>query len=145
MQLYDMLAQLTYVVDSTNDLRDQAQQRAATANDSKLEDRLKGLVQKLEEFRSTLVSVKEGGMITGELKLREKLGDLYGGVNGYCGRPTQSQIDSTSIFQKKLDDAASQFQSITGSMLPPLNAALQKQNLEQLKAMSREDWANKQK
>src|SRR5215468_3351558 len=117
MQLYDMLGQLTFIVDSTNDLRDQARQRAASAGDSGLKDQLNGFVQKLEDFRSSLVSVKEGGMITGEKKLRERLGELYGGVNGYCGRPTQSQVESTSTFKKTLDDAAGQFQSITGSAL----------------------------
>ena len=145
MQLYDMLAQLTYVVDSTNDLRDQARQRAAVASDSGLRDQLNGLVQKLEDFRSTLVSVKEGGMITGEKKLREKLGELYGGINAYSGRPTQSQIDSTALFQKKLDEASGQFQSITGTALPPLNAGLQGKSMEPLKAMTREDWEKKQK
>jgi len=145
MQLYDMLAQLTYVVDSTNDLRDQARQRAASASDSTLKDQLNGLAQKLEDFRSTLVSVKEGGMITGEKRLREKLGELYGGVNGYCGRPTLSQVEATGTFKKKLDDASGQFQSITGSALPPLNAALQGKSMEPLKAMSREDWDKKQK
>jgi len=145
MQLYDMLAQLTYVVDSTNDLRDQARQRAASASDSGLKDQLNGLVQKLEDFRSTLVSVKEGGMITGEKKLRERLGELYGAVNGYCGRPTQSQVEATATFKKTLDDASGQFKSITGSALPPLNTALQGKSMEPLKAMSREDWDQKQK
>ncbi len=145
MQLYDMLAQLTYVVDSTNDLRDQARQRASAATDSEVKDQLNSLIQKLEDFRSTLVSVREGGMITGEKKLREKLGELYGGVNGYSGRPTQSQIDSTAAFQKKLDDASQQFQSITGAALPSLNTALQGKSMEPLKAMSREDWEKKQK
>ena len=145
MQLYDLLAQLTYVVDSTNDLRDQARQRAATATDSGVKDQLNGLIKKLEEFRATLVSVREGGMITGEKKLREKLGELYGGVNGYSGRPTQSQIDSTGSFQKKLDEATQEFQSITGSALPPLNTALQGKSMEQLKAMSRDEWEKKQK
>ena len=55
--------------------------------------------------------------------MRELLGELYGGVNGYCGRPTQSQIDATAGFQKKLDEAASQFQSIAGPALESLNAA----------------------
>ena len=144
-QLYNMLAQLTYVVDATNDLRDQATKRAAAATDSQSKDQLNALVQKLEEFRSTLVSVKEGGMITGEKKLREDLGELYGGVNGYSGRPTLSQIDSTTVLQKKLDDAGAKLQSITGSALPPLNAALQGKGQESLKAMSREDWEKKQK
>ena len=144
-QLYDMLAQLTFIVDSTNNLRDQAQQRTASATDNALKDQLSGLIQKLEEFRSTLVSVKEGGMITGEKKLREKLGELYGGVNGYCGRPTQSQIETTTVFQKKLDDATSQLQSITSSALPSLNTALQGKSLAPLKAITREDWDKSQK
>jgi photosystem II stability/assembly factor-like uncharacterized protein len=145
MELYNMLGQLTFIVDATNDLRDQARQRAASATDSGLKDQINGLVQKLEDFRSTLVSVKEGGMITGEKKLREKLGELYGGVNGYCGHPTQSQIDSTAVFQKKLDEAAGQFQSITGAGLQSLNTGLQGKSLEPVKAMSREEWEKKQK
>jgi photosystem II stability/assembly factor-like uncharacterized protein len=143
-QLYDMLAQLTYVVDATSDLREQVQQRAGAASDDKLKDQLNGLAQKLEDFRSSLVSVKEGGMITGEKKLREYLGELYGAVNGYSGRPTQSQIESTTVLQKKLDEAGAQFQSITTSQVPPLNTALRGKNLEPLKVTSREDWDKKQ-
>jgi len=144
-QLYDMLAQLTYVVDSTSEVRDQARQRVAKVTDTPLEQQLDALVQKLEDLRSSLVSVKEGGMITGEKKLREDLGELYGAVNGYSGRPTQSQIEDASVLQKKLDNAGSQFESITNSTLPSVNAALQSKNLEPLKAMSRDDWEKKQK
>ncbi|MBZ5663894.1 MAG: glycosyl hydrolase [Acidobacteriia bacterium] len=144
-QLYDMLAQLTYIVDATSELREQAKQRAAAASDDKLKEQLNSLVRKLEDFRSSLVSVKEGGMITGEKKLREHLGELYGAVNGYSGRPTQSQVESTAQMQKKLDEAGTQFQSIATSQLPPLNTVLQSKQLEPLKATSREDWDKKQK
>jgi photosystem II stability/assembly factor-like uncharacterized protein len=147
-QLYDMLAQLTYIVDATSELREQAKQRASAASaarDDRLKEQLNGLAQKLEDFRSTLVSVKEGGMITGEKKLREHLGELYGAVNGYSGRPTQSQVESTTQMQKKLDEAGAQFQSIATSQIPPLNTALQSQQLEPLKATSREDWDKKPK
>jgi uncharacterized coiled-coil protein SlyX len=143
-QLYDMLAQLTYIVDATNGLREQAKQRAAATSDDKLKDQLNGLVTKLEDFRSTLVSVKEGGMITGEKKLREHLGELYGAVNAYSGSPTQSQVESTTVYQKKLDEAGAQFQSIATDQIPTLNTALQGKQLEPLKATSREDWDKKQ-
>ncbi len=143
--LYGMLAQLTYIVDATSELREQARERAAKASDDKLKEQLNDLSQKLEDFRSTLVSVKEGGMITGEKKLRENLGELYGAVNAYSGRPTQSQIEDTSVLQKKLEEAGAQFQSIATSQIPALNTALQSKPLEPLKAMSREDWDKKQK
>jgi photosystem II stability/assembly factor-like uncharacterized protein len=144
-QLYDMLAQLTYLVDATSDLRDQAKQRAAAASDGKLKEQLNDLVQKLEDFRSTLVAVKEGGMITGEKKLRENLGELYGAVNGYSGRPTQSQVESTTSQVKKLDDAGAQFESITTSRVAALNTLLQGGKLEPLQVTSHEDWDKKQK
>lgn len=145
VQLYDMLSTLTFVVDATNDLREQTKQRTAAATDSQLKDQLNGLLGKLDEFRSTLVSVKEGGMITGELRLRENLGDLYGAVNGYSGRPTQSQIEGTTVMGKKLEDAGAKFNSIAAVELPSVNASLQGKKLEPLKAMSREDWEKKQK
>jgi len=144
-QLYDMLAQLTYIVDATNDLRDQAKQRAAAATDGKLKDQLNGFLARLEDFRSTMVSVKEGGMITGEKKLREYLGEVYGAINGYSGRPTQAQLEQTSIMKKKLDDAGTQFQSLSGATLTSVNSALQGKGSEPLKAMSRADWDSKQK
>ncbi|HEY4841036.1 MAG TPA: glycosyl hydrolase [Terriglobales bacterium] len=144
-QLYDMLAQLTYIVDATSELREQAKQRAGAASDSKLKEQLNGLMQKLEDFRSSLVSVKEGGMITGEKKLREHLGELYGAVNAYSGRPTQSQIEETAVLGKKLDEAGTQFKTTVTAQVSALNSELQGKNAEPLKVTSREDWDKKQK
>lgn len=139
MELYDMLGQLTYIVDSTVGLRDQARQRSREASDAQLKVELDKLANSLEDFRATLVAVKEGGMITGEKKLRENLGELYGGVNSFSGRPTQSQIERTAVFKKQLLDAAAKLESLTSS-LPQLNSALQSQKLEPLKLLTPEAW-----
>ena len=142
VQLYDMLGQLTSIVDAIVDLRDQARQRASSASDSQTKAQLQKLADNLEEFRSSLVSVKEGGMITGEKKLRENLGELYGGVNGFSGRPTQSQIERTAVIKKQLDDANAKFQSLT-SQVPQLNSQLQNSKIAPLAVMSPEDLNKK--
>jgi len=141
-RLYDDLAQLTYVVDATNDLRDQTKARIGSVTDAQLKDQLNKLLTELNDFRETLVSVKEGGAITGEEKLREHLGDLYGAVNGYSGRPTQSEIERAVILEKQLGDAGAKLKSID---VTSLNTALQGKNQQPIKAMSREDWDKKQK
>ncbi len=141
-QLYDMLGQLTYVVDATVDLRDQARQRATRASDSQSKAQLQKFADNLEEFRSSLVAVKEGGMITGEKKLRENLGELYGGVNQFSGSPTQSQIERSAVLKKQLDDANAKFQSLT-SQVPQLNAQLQNAKIAPLAVISQEDWSKK--
>jgi len=137
-----MLGQLTYVSDATVDLRDQARQRSAQAKDRKLKSQLDSLATELDDFHSTLVSVKEGGMITGEHKLRENIGELYGGVNGFEGKPTQSQIERTAVLQAQLDDAMAKFQKF--SDVTKVNGDLAKSRLEALKPMSKDDWNKKQ-
>ncbi len=142
MQLYNMLGQLTYVADATVDLREQVGQRASQAKERKLKAQLDTLATQLDDFRSTLVSTKEGGMITGEHKLRENLGELYGGVNGFEGKPTQSQIERTAVLQKQLDDAGAKFQKL--SDVTKLNADLAKGKLAAVKPLSKDDWNKKQ-
>jgi hypothetical protein len=143
MQLYNMLGDLTYVVDSTVDLRDQLKQHSSQVTDRKLKAQLDSLVAQLESFRSTLVSVQEGGMITGEHKLRENLGELYGGVNGFTGRPTQSQLDRMVVLQKQLDDANAKFQGFSGRDITVLNGALEKAKQQPVKVLTKDDWTKK--
>jgi photosystem II stability/assembly factor-like uncharacterized protein len=142
-QLYDMLAQLTYIVDTTSELREQVKRRQGTVADSEVKGQLDSLYQKLEDFRSSLVAVKEGGMITGEKKLREHLGELYGGVNSYSGRPTQSQVEEAAVLQKELGDAGERFRSISTTDIAAVNAALRGKSSEPLKVTSREEWDKK--
>ena len=76
-KLYNDLAQLTYVVDATNDLREQTKARAAAATDAQLKDQLNKLLAQLNDFRETLVAVKEGGAITGEEAARASRRSLW--------------------------------------------------------------------
>jgi photosystem II stability/assembly factor-like uncharacterized protein len=144
IKLYHMLEQMTYVVDAMVDLRDRAGQRAqALPPPSAARKQLQSLATSLEDFRSTLVAVKEGGQITGEKKLRENLGELYGGVNGYEGRPTQSQLERMTVLGKQLDAATAKLQSMTTQQLQSVNPALQQEKLEPLALMTQEEWSKK--
>ena len=48
--------------------------------------RLRAASAAVDAMRKKIVATKEGGMITGEERLRENLADLYGNVVGYEGR-----------------------------------------------------------
>ena len=145
LKLYKELAHLTYVADAVVDARDQARKRLAQIKPG---DPAAATVQRLadsmEALRSRLVAVKEGGAITGETKLREKLGDLYGGVNQYDGRPTQSQLDTMQTLLTQLDQSEADFQKIMAAELPAINPELEKQKLEPIKPLTREDWNTRQ-
>ncbi len=141
MALYGMLGRLTYVADSVKSLEDGAQERAKKlpAGD-RLRHQLDSLAGSLETFRATLVATGPGGWLSGDEQLREKMAKVYGGVNGYDGRPTQSQIAQVKVLGDQLTQAEAKLVSVQNGEVATVNRELEKRKLEPLKAKTREEW-----
>ena len=67
---------------------------------------------------------------------------LYGNVNGYNGRPTQSQLNRMAALSKDLDAAWAKFNG-TSKEMGLLNAEFTKRKLESIKPMTEEAWRKK--
>jgi hypothetical protein len=76
-----------------------------------LRRRLVALADELERRRVGLVATQRGEGISGEQRLREEVGALYGNVNGYEGRPTQSQLERMDVLDADLKAAEAAFQA----------------------------------
>jgi hypothetical protein len=141
LALYAMLGRLTYVADTVKSLEDGAQDRAKKlpAGD-RLRRQLETLAGSLETFRATLVATGPGGWLSGEEQLREKMAKVYGGVNGYDGRPTQSQIAQVKVLGDQLTQSEAKLASVQSGEVAAVNRELEKRKLEPIKAKSREDW-----
>lgn len=141
MRLYRMLGRLTYVVEAAMDLRDQAGTRAeALGRRGRLTTRINQYAERLDTFRRELVSTSEAGFLSGEERLREKLVSLYGAVNGYEGRPTDSQRGRMELLEGELVKAEQEFSSLTGGEFKSLNTQLEGRRQEPLKLLSKEEW-----
>ena len=79
-------------------------------------------------------------MITGEERIREHLGQLYGDVNQYEGKPSNQQVARADALSRELEDVIRDFQQMTDKELAPINASLQKKKLAPISAMSQSDW-----
>ena len=138
MRLYDMLADFTFLTDRVKSLRDQANARAAKlsgADKKKLTD----YANALDEQYKTLVSTRDGGWLSGEEQLRERIGALYGAINTYDGRPTDSQIGEIDVVAKDLAKKQSEFETAT-RQLEALNRTLTARKLEPITVVSRSEW-----
>jgi photosystem II stability/assembly factor-like uncharacterized protein len=142
-RLYKMLARLTYVVDTLVDVQGQLSARTANATGD-LKKTLEGMHTDLEAFRKTLVATRKGGFLAGEEQLREKLGSLYGAVNGYEGRPTQSQLEYMEVLEDRLTGAERGLNERLGAPLESLNERLPAASLGPVKPMSKADWEAKE-
>jgi photosystem II stability/assembly factor-like uncharacterized protein len=145
LKLSGLLGDMTFAVERMNGVRQALDDRAAKlpAGDS-LAARLNAASNAVDLLRKKIVATKEGGMITGEERLRENLADLYGNVAVfYEGRPTQTQVDRGDAIARELVDVVRDFDAWTGRELPGLNAALAAKQLESIRVLSREQWEAK--
>jgi hypothetical protein len=143
-KLFSLVERLTFLVESIADLRDQTNDRVSRLGpkDAAASKRATAFAAGLEAQRVALVAQQEGEGISGEEKLREELGMLYGNVNGYNGRPTKSQIDRMAGLGKDLDAAWAKFNGITREM-GLLNADFVKRKLDAIKPMTEATWRKK--
>jgi photosystem II stability/assembly factor-like uncharacterized protein len=131
--LYDLMNQMTTVVDRMNDMRGSLGDRGTglSAADSLLRALTRGSAQ-VDTMRKKIVATKEGGMITGEERLRENLAELYGSVVGYEGRPSEMQVERTGSIGREMGDVSKDFDRWIQVELPKINAMLGKRGLQRI-------------
>jgi len=135
MKLYNLLGNMTFAVERMNGVRLALDDRAGRlpAGDA-LATRLGAASAAVDELRRKIVATKEGGMITGEERLRENLADLYGNVVFYEGRPSATQVERADAIEHELADVVAAFDGWAAAELGGLNAALGTKQLEPIKA-----------
>jgi len=141
MKLDKMLGHMSYAVGAIQGVRDAAVARSAKLPEKDpVRARLRQLSTDLDALRSRIVATKEGGAITGEERIREHLGQLYGDVNTYEGRPTDYQVARGQSLGHELEDVIVDFRKLTDKELPGINASLKKKKLEPISVLSETDW-----
>jgi len=143
-ELYDMLGSLTFVSDAVVDAREQVRARGAKLpKGDALGKKLASLAERLDKIHQGLTATREG-RFTGEEQLREKLGSLYGAVNGFDGRPTESQLSYQQTLGQRLAAARKDFETLMTKDAAGLEKDLKAKSLEPIRPMSQEEWAKKQ-
>ncbi len=144
LKLYDLLSNMTFAVERINGVRLALADRAAKLpGTDPLTKRLQAASAAVDVLRKKIVATKEGGMVTGEERLREFLSDLYGNVVFYEGRPSQTQMERANALGRELDDVVKNFDTWLAQELAGVNSALATKRLEPIKPLTHEEWETK--
>ncbi len=141
MKLYQLLGEMTFAVERINGVRLALDERASKLPAGEpLARRLRTASAQVDELRRKIVATREGGMITGEERLRENLSDLYGNVISYEGRPSQTQVERADALARELADVVKDFDAWMATDLAGLNSDLAKKQLEPVNLLTRGEW-----
>jgi hypothetical protein len=125
-------------------VRDAANARALKLPEKDvLAKQLEQLAKDCDALRSKIVATKEGGMVTGEERIREHIGQLYGAVTGYDGKPTDYQVARNESLAHELQDVIDDFQKQAQKDLAVINPGLKKKKMEAITVLSEPDWQKK--
>ncbi len=138
--LYGMQEDLAYSAAALTSVRDQARSRSQGLEEGDaLQAEAQAFADRIDALHKTLVATRKGS-ITGEVQLREKALRLYAAVNGYSGRPTQSQQERARVLQAELESKMEEFEGLLGEELSSLNQRLGEKEQEAIQPLSREDF-----
>ncbi len=138
MQAYNMLEDMAYLNNQIIEIRDQSSAKADSVKTS-LNKKLTELSGSMEDLRKDMMATRIG-RITGEKRLREKIGEIYGGIMSYQGKPTQSQIDGLAQLQIQMKVYEDEIENATTEVLPDINKKLQKSGISEISLTDKETF-----
>ena len=141
MRVYNLLGDMSFEVGRINGVRDALTDRASRLGSfPAVQKQLNELADRADDMRKKIVATKEGGNITGELRIREKTTDLYGDFVSYEGRPSDYQMARVDSLKHELSDVANEFDAFVAKDLAKANTALAQKKLEPIRPLTRQEW-----
>jgi hypothetical protein len=141
MQSYALLEKLAYVDMQILEIRDQSKE-LATATKGKTKSQLEGIAAMMDEKHKSISATKYG-RITGEVRMRDRIADVYSGIMSYQGRPTDTQIARLDDMEIKVSELAEEMESFKSNDLVKLNKKLEKSGLDTIALTSLETFNEK--
>ncbi len=138
MKLYDAINDLTFKLSQLKDVKTQLQ--ALPEPKSSLQKKVDRFAKAYDQLNAEFTATKTGA-ITGESKLREQLGTLFGNVVGYSGQPSQTQYEQAEDLIEQVATALAAGQKLLDQQLPGINNTLEES--QQIKLLDRATWNEK--
>ena len=127
---YDALESLAALDKQVIALNDSVKSRIRILKNSEdLKNTLTNLSEELDNLHKELTSTS-ANRLSGQERLREKIGDIYGAVLRYSGKPTDSQIKRLDILITDLNNKQDQLNNIIQNDLPGVNSSLKAKSVE---------------
>jgi photosystem II stability/assembly factor-like uncharacterized protein len=146
MKIFAMQEELAFANEQVMDARDTIKSILKKNPSNKdLQKQLTAFQVKLDACLSEFAAQIEGTNITGEEKLREKIGMLYYQVNSYKGRPTDSQYENMEKLSLELEAAKKKASQVFTTEIEKINTVLEKNKLSKITIVDKETFDKRTK
>ena len=136
---YSLLEDISFTDRQATDLMEKLNKIKSKVSSDELKSEMTDLYNKLEVMHKELVATSPN-RLSGEVKLSEKVADIYSGIISYSGKPTDSQIQGLNLLSGVFTKYREQMDKILGEDLLKINSELKNSGLEEIKVITKEEY-----
>jgi hypothetical protein len=136
---YSLLEDISFTDRQATDLMEKLNKVKSKVSSDELKNEIADLSNRLESIHKELVATSPN-RISGEVRLAEKVADIYSGIISYSGKPTDSQMQGLNLFSGVYDTYREQMNKILDEDLMKINSELKNSGLEEIKVITREEY-----
>ncbi|MEZ5015285.1 MAG: hypothetical protein R2794_13440 [Chitinophagales bacterium] len=141
LRLFHMLEELAYIDQQIMDIQDGAQKALTMTEDKKLKLKLQMLVKQTAAMHDAISATQPGeGGVAGQIRLREKIAEVYGAIGGYDGKPTNVQLSAVELYAMQVADMQKKLDALIAGDLNTVNTSLEKMGKEKIALTSKETF-----
>ncbi|MFA6128750.1 MAG: hypothetical protein WC699_15730 [Bacteroidales bacterium] len=116
MKAYNLLEKLAAIDEQILGTRDALKTKAATAKGSALK-KIQAQISSCDQLHELISATQPGeGGIAGQVRLREKIAEIYSAVGGYRGKPTNLQVKALDLYSKEVNDFGMKIEAIRAKL-----------------------------
>ena len=136
---YSLLEDISFADRQATDLTSNLTTVQSKVSSEDLKNQIANLTEMLESLHKELVATSPN-RLSGEIRLAEKVADIYSGIISYSGKPTDSQISGLNLYSEVFKNYRQQLDKMINEELAPINSALKNLGLEEIKVITREEY-----
>ena len=116
MRGYKMIDKLATVDQKILDTRDTLKAYSAVSKEEKLR-KIEAAISVCDSLHEKISATQPGeGAITGQMRLREYIGEVYSAVSGYLGRPTNLQLKALDLYDRRVSELSAKADSLAATI-----------------------------
>ncbi len=128
LNAYNLLETLAAIDNQIIEIRDQTAKLADSTQMKSLHALSLQYKDKMEEMHSKISATQPGeGGVAGQVRLREKIAEVYSAIGGYEGKPTNVQIEALEVYTKEVIVMRKNLEVFIATDLKSYNALVAKQ------------------
>lgn len=145
MDAYNLLERLAWYDNTILELGAQTRELTDSIKNKNFKAQLLKTADRMDALHESISATQEGeGGLASQVRLREKIAEVYSAVAGYDGKPTNVQTDALAKYTAEVDAIEKELNALLHGDIETYNKALIKQGLPPIVTSTREVFMSKQ-